>query len=291
MKRKNNGIVKKNLSSTQVLKTLQVLLADNYKMTELIQKLNENEKEPIFNNSVVSKYINTCRFCGIKIPKINNMYYVSSMPFGMNITDKELELIQYLQECAREEISGRLNKKFGKFIEKLSRYSNKEISRLDGDIANITYSIFEKALTNKCKLKLMLKNKTSLTCVPINIVEYKGKQYFHIYVEDKERMVLIDSVAGIEILKERFIPINTNETIIFKLTGDLAKNYNLRENEKIVNTDLPESITVMNRCENKMLLLSRLLRYGNLCEIEKPRYIREEMAKIVEETLKNYGEV
>ena len=71
----------------------------------------------------------------------------------------------------------------------------------------------------------------------------------------------------------------------------MAKNYNLRENEKIVNTDLPESITVMNRCENKMLLLSRLLRYGNLCEIEKPRYIREEMAKIVEETLKNYGEV
>ena len=37
--------VKRNQSSMQVLKTLQLLLEDNYTMTELIQKLNKNEKE------------------------------------------------------------------------------------------------------------------------------------------------------------------------------------------------------------------------------------------------------
>ncbi len=72
--------VKRNQSSMQVLKTLKLLLEDNYTMTELIQKLNSQEKEPVFNNSVVSKYINTCRFCGMEIPKIHNKYFVSSVP-------------------------------------------------------------------------------------------------------------------------------------------------------------------------------------------------------------------
>ena len=67
---------KKNLSSMQVIKTLQILLQGDYTMNELIEQLNANESEPIFNNSVVSKYINTCRYCGIEIPKIHNKYKV-----------------------------------------------------------------------------------------------------------------------------------------------------------------------------------------------------------------------
>ena len=74
--------LKKNLSSIQVLKTLQVLLQGNYTMQELINKLNTNEETPIFNNSVISKYINTCRYCGIDIPKIHNKYFVASMPLA-----------------------------------------------------------------------------------------------------------------------------------------------------------------------------------------------------------------
>ena len=57
---KNKLSQKKNLSSMQVIKTLQILLQGDYTMNELIEQLNANESEPIFNNSVVSKYINTC---------------------------------------------------------------------------------------------------------------------------------------------------------------------------------------------------------------------------------------
>ena len=66
---------KKNISSMQVLKTLQVLLQGNYTMQELVSILNENENEHLFNNSVISKYINTCRYCGIDIQKIHNKYF------------------------------------------------------------------------------------------------------------------------------------------------------------------------------------------------------------------------
>ena len=78
---KNKLSQKKNLSSMQVIKTLQILLQGDYTMNELIEQLNANESEPIFNNSVVSKYINTCRYCGIEIPKIHNKYFVTYSKF------------------------------------------------------------------------------------------------------------------------------------------------------------------------------------------------------------------
>ena len=68
--------LKKNMSSMQVMKTLQVLLQGNFTMQELIKRLNANENTPVFNNSVISKYINTCRYCGIDIPKIHNKYFI-----------------------------------------------------------------------------------------------------------------------------------------------------------------------------------------------------------------------
>ena len=46
-------VVKRNLSSMQVLKTLQVLLEGNYTMNELTKKLNEDEDSPVFNHSVI----------------------------------------------------------------------------------------------------------------------------------------------------------------------------------------------------------------------------------------------
>ena len=175
MKKNNNKLpVKKNLSSTQVLKTLQVLMEDNYTMAELVQRLNENEPESIFNNSIVSKYINTCRYCGIKIHKINNRYFVSSIPFGMNISESENDLINYLQNCAKTALSLSANKKFLNFVSKLSKYSNRELSRIEDSTLDLTCSLFEKAVKFENKIRFMLKNKTFLECIPIDILEHDG---------------------------------------------------------------------------------------------------------------------
>lgn len=290
MRRNNQGApVKKNLSSTQVLKTLQVLMEGNYTMSELIQKLNENEPDSIFNNSVISKYINTCRFCGINILKFHNKYFVCSLPFGINISDSEYDLIKFLQNCAKNSISVTANKNFAKFITKLSKYSNREISRIEEDTLDLTCTIFEQAAKNENKIRLMLKNKEILECIPINILENNGKLYFHFIHNEKERNILIDRVSGLEVLKDKFKPVKRECTVIFKLTGDLAKNYSLRENEKIIKNDLPKSLTVINYNENSPVLLSRLLRYGDLCEIET-KYARSNIKNIIDEALKNYGE-
>ena len=112
----NDQAMKKNQASLQVLKTLKVLLEDNYTMSEIVDRLNSQEKEPIFNNSVVSKYINTCRYCGIEISKIRNRYYVIKMPFGINFDIKELELIKILQDTATSHLSQKMNITFKNII-------------------------------------------------------------------------------------------------------------------------------------------------------------------------------
>ena len=291
MKRNNNrSPVKKNISSTQVLKTLKVLLEDNSTMSELIEKLNRNEDEPVFNNSTVSKYINTCRFCGIRIPKINNKYYVTKMPFGLNFSDKETDLLEYMQDCAKSSLSANANIKFEKTIQTLSRYSNKQIVPIEKGIAENACFEFEKAIKAQKKVKIILKTKRNLECIPLDILEKDQKLYFHIICDGKERNVLSSRVAGIEISKETFSKTQTDNTVIYKLTGNLAKNYNLRENERIVNNSLPDDETIINYNENIPALISRLLRYGELCEVINPGKVRTEIKETINATLANYGE-
>ena len=125
--------VKKNQSSMQVLKTLKLLLSGDYTMAELIEKLNEKETEPIFNNSVVSKYINTCRQCDIDIPKIQNRYFVAKLPFGLQLRNNEVDIIQKLKNVVDEEMSPNAQKTFQNFVNVLNRYANKKITRIEKD--------------------------------------------------------------------------------------------------------------------------------------------------------------
>jgi len=284
------NLVKKNQASMQVIKTLNTLLEDNYAMRDLIEKLNENEEEPVFNNSVVSKYINTCRYVGIEIPKIHNKYFVASMPFGMDLSSKDLELFQMMQEVAKNTISAKQNKYFDMLLSKISKHSNKHIIRIDKNNANIIYEKFEKAINEKRKIKLMFKVKATLECIPLRIIQNKNKIYFNILVDDKEQMIKIDRITGLEILNVTFSDSLLERTVVYKLTGGLAKRYSLRDNETLINDSLPDYIVVSNAGESQEVLLSRLLRYDKDCEILSPKECKDDMAKIIDETLANYGE-
>ena len=89
-----SDFAKKNISGMQVIKTLQVLLEGSYTMSELVDILNRNEEDQVFNNNVISKYINTCRYCGFNIIKIHNKYILTKIPFGLEFSLREIELIE-----------------------------------------------------------------------------------------------------------------------------------------------------------------------------------------------------
>ena len=259
-------------------------------MQELIKRLNENEKEPVFNNSVVSKYINTCRFCGIEIIKVHNKYYVTSMPFGMNLSNKDLDLFIMMQESAMQSFSPRALKAFDTLISRISKYSNKKIVRVEKKTASATFEMFEKAVLEKRKIALMFKAKSVLECVPLEITEVNGKKYFKVLIDGKEKLILIDRVIGLEVLDVKINPNFGDRTVIYKLTGGLAKRYSLRENEVIIVNNLPEYITISNTGEPEEVLLPRLMRYDKDCEIISPDDYRNNMIELINKTLANYGE-
>lgn len=288
---KNQATVKINASSMQVLKTLQLLLENNYTMSELVTRLNKKEKEPIFNNSVVSKYINTCRFCGIEIPKIHNRYFVANLPFGLDISVKELDLIQNLHLTAKNILSKTPNKTFDRFITKLNAFTNKHIVRVEKKTINITYEIFEKAIKERRKVILMLRAKSTLECIPIKITTINDKVYFNVKYKDKYKSISAERITGLELLEKRFSnEEGLEQVVIYKLFGNLAYKYTPREHEHITHYELPDYIVIKNQGENKNELLQRLLRYDACCQIISPGHYREEMKNIIKNTLRNYGE-
>ena len=113
----------------------------------------------------------------------------------------------------------------------------------------------------------------------------KRKEYIN-----NERKILSDRLSCIDVTKEKFGIIKSNEEIVYKLTGGLATRYQIRPHEKIIDNHLPEYIVISNFGETPEMLLPRLARYDNLCEVKKPNIVREEMKKILNETLANYGE-
>lgn len=282
---------KKNLSSMQVIKTLQVLLEGNFTMSELIEKLNQNEEEPVFNNSVISKYINTCRFCGIEIPKIHNKYFVTSMPFGLELTNIDINLLESMQNLVKNEMTKKYNKLFNSFIEKLNRYSNKKIARVEKATYQLTSELFENAVADRRKIQLLFKNRVIMECIPIKITEVKGKTYFNVFYKNRERMIDSARVSGLEVMKQKFLQNFNDESVIFLIRDDLAARYDLRENEQYTKTDRIGWKAISNCGENKEVLLSRLLRYDDKCEIISPKTYRDEMKQILDSTLSNYGEV
>ena len=285
----NSLAVKKNLSSIQVLKTFMVLLEGDYTMAELVEKLNAKENKPVFNNSVVSKYINTCRYLGIEVPKINNRYFLSKLPFGLKFSDRELDLICNMQKIAEESLSVLSKKRLFSFTDKLSRYSSKNIIRVGADVENEVRKNFELAIRGKRQIRLMYRTKEILDCIPVDIINCKGKFYFVVKTSKEQKQIALDRITGLEILDKKFSDNNDEESIvIFRLKGGLAKRYTKRDNEEILEKT-EDCIVVSNRGEERKELYSRLLRYDSLCEILQPVVCREEMKKLIAEMLSKYG--
>ncbi|MCQ2755124.1 MAG: hypothetical protein MJ231_08805, partial [bacterium] len=267
--------------------TLQLLLEGNYTMTELVEKLNAQEKTPIFNNSVVSKYINTCRFCGIDIHKIHNKYFVSKTPFGLEVSSAEIDLLEELQKASIQ-LPNSISREFKQFIQTLGKYSNKEISRVDAKTIAIVYDMFERAVENKRKIILMFKVKSLLECTPLEIVTKNNKIFFKVLVKGKERLIGEERISGIEVSDRQYVEDIVEKAVTFRLSGDLAKRYTPRENEvvDIINTN---ELKVTNKFEDKKSLFARLMRYDTCCEILYPLQYREDFKNMLNKTLNNYG--
>ena len=280
---------KRNLSSMQVLKTLNMLLEGDYTMAELLEKLNAKEKDAIFNNSVVSKYINTCRFCGFNIVKMHNKYFVVDIPFGIHLDDSESDAVGELKNIIESNMSVRSVKVFNKFLSSIERYASKKIAKIEKNNRTEFLENFEKAVAGRKVVQLIFKNSLNTTGIPLSIKPAKGRVFAHIYDGKRERMIDVERLSGIKTLNESYDWYNKEENIVYVLKGNLAKRYEIKPDEQLLKSNQDGTVSVVNKCKNLEVLISRLLRYDDLCEILKPSFARKEIKQSIDETLKNYG--
>ena len=283
-----NKIAKINEASYRVLKTLQYLFESDLSMNELIDVMQKNV-DPKFNNFVASKYINTCKCCGVDIQKVNGKYALINIPFSNKFSDDETELLYEIKQVGESLKTEKISQIISSLFNKLHITYFKSEYGLKSSINRRIIKTFEKALAVNSEIDIVYEKGNVIHCQPVAINTKDKKVMFKVKHNDKLIYVFPDEVIDIEVTdanakKAKFA---ANE-VIFELKGKLAKRYQLRENEQIIKYKANGSIVISNKYEDKKELLHRLMRYDSLCKVLKPTECVDEIKGMIRDALKNY---
>ncbi len=284
-------MLKVNVSSLRVLQMLQLLFEKDYTMNELMAALSEVSKERC-SNFLVSKYINTCRFCGIDIQKINGKYTLLKLPFGIEFSDDVLSLFDDIRKYSSELRLGKNIRAYNSLLSKINKRSDRYYSKIETPEDDKNIQSFEFAIENTLKINLnyIEKGKSILIlCDPLELTSEGRKLAIIINYNGERKKILYQDVISIAASNIKSSGSILSTSVIFKLHNQLARRYTIRPDEKVVGIEDDGSITVLNKTEDKQSLLNRLLKYDTLCEIVSPKVYKKEMKQLIDDTLANYG--
>ncbi|MEI7473540.1 MAG: hypothetical protein WCK67_02070 [bacterium] len=183
---------------------------------------------------------------------------------------KELSETKYKHEILEKVIPEELTQK----IEKLEKFCNEDMRSL------VSYLLpnSNKQIELVFEPKYIKYEKTSIYLAGYN------------FITGEKQLLDIKNIDDIKQLPVKSKYNNILSPIIFKLRGKIAHSYRIYEGEKITEKNgFNSEITVTSYIEDKDLLLKRLLKYGDACEIIYPAYIREEVKNILLKSLANYN--
>ena len=275
----------------RVLQLLQLLFKQSYTMQELMTAMSELTGERC-TNFLISKYINTCRFCGIDIQKVDGKYTLLKLPFGIEFTENELMLLQDIDTFCANMRASKTVKNLKSLSTKLNQRTNRYYNKIQLPENDKKIECIEFALENGWKIDLFFKennNEIKAIVEPLELTYDNLSLVLHINYNDERKKILFSDIIDVKtsILKASSNPYPT--TVVFKLKNILAKRYTLKAGEKVVLTESDGSISVSNKAEDRASLLNRLMKYGDLCEVISPRTCKKEMKNLINKTLKNYG--
>jgi hypothetical protein len=293
----------------ELLKLLSGGQAD-YKdvLTLFSDKMTEGKSNP---HVILNKYLNTLKIFGIKVKKNNNKYYLLNSPFKIDLAADDLRIINMLKESLQVLHGGKTRKNFEAFLEALEfRYNDntqdmaQSMEKSNGFTFGFTelkeqVDICEKYCEQKHKLKVTYMNRNSeivdITCSPVELAYNKRKICLKVYNQSSAHIVEIplENIRHVEQLPQMVSSAGTSgaTTVLFRITGRLAKSYKLKENERLNTTEEDGSLVIANQGECLETLLQRLMRYEENCVILSPKPVRESMRKLIEETIEQYEEV
>lgn len=309
----------KKISSTayRVLLLLKLLNENNLGIEELNTILSQDPNiSRSFSNEVILKYLSTLRLAGYKISKPcianNYTYNLIKAPIQMDLNEEELKALVSIDLFISNMHQQILQDAQHKIMENISRYlDDDQINHLfqlkkakkTTDSANTKFleyaplmSKFEQYCIDDQKVTIQYKhpldeNEIRITLEPKYLDYVSGDIYVCGYnpIIGERKLINIKYIIDIKQLPMKSSSNYILSPVIFKLKERLAKAYELHENEKISEIDSAAgSITITTYVDCKNMLMQRLLKYGELCEVIYPKAFREKMANELNNALKNY---
>lgn len=285
-------------ASIRVLQTLKLLHNQNVSIQDIIrhfEKTDANNK--VYTNEVILKYINTLKVFGFKIVKEKDKYVLLNVLDGFHFDENDLKAVSLIEKCASLFPEDAVKIETNKFLQEVEKRFDERTQKLSQKIVPVSPKVFklnfadyetqikeyEKYCLDKQRLKVTYKNQkgieTSIMIEPIEIKYNKGNIYLSVYNQLSAQIqdINFNSILKVEQLPLKSNSVNMYSSVMFALKDALAKNYKLRSDEKLVQVRVDGSIVVQNQKEDRVLLLKRLMRYGDLCEVLSPKNVKEEM--------------
>lgn len=270
-----------------------------------------------FSKEVILKYISTLRTAGYDISKptaANNYNYeLNKSPVLIELSNDQIKnlavMLYYAESLHQNKIIDNYNsflKKIKKFITSnqvhlLNKELKKQLENLEaGFFKHAPYEELIKKIENFLAEKQRVSIKYKLPChknennvvLELKNIKYDNKEVYvsgYNTITEQTHSIKLNHIVDIKQLPTKSQYNQILSPVTFKLKGKLAKIYRPYENEKIIPPDeKSNTITVTAYVDDKDMLIKRLLKYGENCEIIYPKHTQKDMSKIINQTLKNY---
>ncbi|MBR1618933.1 hypothetical protein IJ674_10540 [bacterium] len=310
---KNNNL-KINNGCINIFRFLMLLYNDeadynavyNIFKTDIIEdgKVYDEKKLNNLIQVVINKYINALKVFGIKIRKEKHKYKLESSLYSVEYSTNDLKALSLIVGASKNlpdtNIAGNIEKlKANLFL----RMCNSNKNTFNFLSTQKDFSFFYTDLKDQilqCKnycndnvildITYLKRNKDIHTkCKPKEITYDVKTAYLNVYdIVKKENIeIALPNILSINVMPNRSTCYESPTTVVFKLKGRLAKIYKLKDGEKLQDKKDGE-IIISNSGEPLDKLFSRLMRYADLCEIITPKFIRNDMINLINDTLRLY---
>lgn len=300
---------KYNDSCVKLFEFLKMLYQGDVEFKRVINHFSDGEYNGKSNTHVtLNKYLNAMRIFGIKVKKIKRKYKMYSSLYKLKFNLDDLKSIKYLKQIGDILPEGKTKTDFESFIRELEiRFdeSAQNIFQLENNTQNLNFEFSNSEITDqlqyciklcqdKQKLEIVFTDEKgediNLLCSPLEQIYQKRKFCLKVLGNNGSRVyeIPIDSIKSIKQLpiasSNQAIP----TTVVYRIKNKLAKNYKLRDWERVDKLESDGSQIIVNKNEDLNLLVDRLMRYGTQCTIISPKFLKEEMIERINNTLKNY---
>lgn len=287
-----------------------MLYDGDVEFTDVIDLFSDGNYDGTSNTHVtLNKYLNAMKIFGIKVKKIQNKYHMFSSLYKLKFNLDDMKSIHLLKEAVEILPEGKTKNNFTEFLRKLEvRYdeSAQSLEQIADNTTNLHLSFYhsemveqvrqcQKFCQDKLKLEIIFTSakgeELNLICSPLEQTYVKRKICLKVLGNSGSRVyeIPIENIRSIKQLPIAVSSVSIPTTVVYKVKNRLAKNYKLRDWERLDKIEADGSHVIVNKNEDLGQLIERLMRYGRECEICSPKFLKEEMVERINKTLENYA--